>query len=132
MVKSATSWAFNEIVDTNSVGTHVEKEMPKVCQKHFLLALNDTIPSFGLDLSDFENCAPYGKILFLFYFLFIFILFFIYLFLFLFIFILFLFLILFYFYFLFLFLLFIFLFLFFIYFFLIRNHAFQFQIHRSG
>eukprot|EP01091_Cochliopodium_minus_P014994 TRINITY_DN5221_c0_g2_i1.p1 TRINITY_DN5221_c0_g2~~TRINITY_DN5221_c0_g2_i1.p1 ORF type:complete len:750 (+),score=256.46 TRINITY_DN5221_c0_g2_i1:318-2252(+) len=60
LVKSATSWAFNEIVDTNNVNTHNQKEMPMVGQKHFLLALNDTIPSFGMDVSEFENCAPYG------------------------------------------------------------------------
>ena len=66
LVKSATAYALNEVVNADDVGKNMSKiETPTVKMIHFECALKEVIPAFGLDEGEFENLrgaiTPFSK-----------------------------------------------------------------------
>ncbi len=67
LVKCATAYALNEVVNADDVGTkNMNKvESPVVKMAHFECALLEVIPSFGLNQSEFDNLrgtvTPFSK-----------------------------------------------------------------------
>lgn len=56
LVKSATAFALNEVVNADDVGKNLTKVVtPTVKMAHFECALKEVIPAFGLDESEFET-----------------------------------------------------------------------------
>ena len=66
LVKSATAFALNEVVNADDVGKNLNKvETPMVKMVHFEEALKEVIPAFGLDQTEFDNLrgniTPFSK-----------------------------------------------------------------------
>jgi vesicle-fusing ATPase len=66
LVKSATAYALNEVVNADDVGKNLTKvQTPLVNMIHFECALKEVIPAFGLDQGEFDNLrgniTPFSK-----------------------------------------------------------------------
>lgn len=66
LVKNATAYALNEVVNADDVGKNMAKQVtPVVKMVHFECALQECVPAFGLDQTEFDNLrgtiTPFGE-----------------------------------------------------------------------
>ncbi|KAH3763968.1 vesicular-fusion protein sec18 [Pelomyxa schiedti] len=62
LVKSATSFALGEKIDPENVMKPKDPTTVAVMHKHFLAALREVRPAFGVSDNEFEHCMPNGII----------------------------------------------------------------------